>query len=588
MPLDGIVVRNIAEELHSLLVNGRIDKISQPEIDEIIIFIRNNGQNYRLLLSSSPNYPRVHLTDTPKENPISPPMFCMVLRKHLLGGRIIQIEQYNLDRILKIHMEAHDELGGLSSKVLYCEIMGRHSNIILVNENSGIVIDSIKHVTPEISSYRLVMPGTAYKYPPMQDKLEPLEFNIKDFERRLYAEASGLKLQNFISRNINGFSVLPAREICFIAGLEADSIVPSLDDEQKLSIIRSTSAFIERVSQAAPLPAIYYLDSDIYDFYSLELKHLGHLEKKNYSSISQAIETFYYNVDSADRVRQKTAGMLKVVNTNLDRCLKKLSIQEQKLLECKGKEKWKLFGDLIMSNLYCINKGDSKAEVLNYFNENGGSVEIPLDTILTPVENAQRYYRKYNKDKIAEVAVLEQKKENLEEINYLESQIVNLNNSTENQEIDEIRNELISLGYVKKRKKTASRKQEQSKPTHYISSEGYDIYVGRNNVQNDYLTTKFAFSEDIWMHTKNIPGSHVIIKSGGRSVSESVLLEAALLAAYYSKAKSSSNVPVDYTERKNVRKPQGAKPGMVIYYTNRTIYVTPDEVKVNNMNIVKK
>lgn len=577
MPIDGVVVRNIVFELDTLLSNGKIDRISQPEPDEIIISLRNNCKNHKLLLSASPNYPRVHLTEINKQNPIEAPMFCMVLRKHLSGGRIIRVEQYNLDRIIKIYIESYDELGNLSTKIIICEIMGRRSNISLVYDNNFMVIDSIKHLTLEMNSYRQLLPGITYKYPPMQDKLEIDNMSFEELMTRLESASPGIKLGKFVTNNINGFSSLSALEICRSAGLDTEMDVIRLDELQKKSILNSFSSFAEKVRTASFDPCIYNLKTSQYDFYSFSLNCLAHMDVLHLPSISQTIEDFYGTKDKSDRARQKSADLIKVVNNNLSRCYKKLSIQEEKLLECSQREKWRLYGDLIMSSLYNIKKGDGRAMVPNLYEEEQKEVEIPLDIMLSPVENAQHYYKKYNKEKTAELITEKQKAENLQEIQYLEGLMINLESCTEDEEFDEIRSELAVSGYMRKHKKMASRKITRSKPMHFVSSDGIDIYVGKNNVQNDYLSLKFADNNDIWMHTKNIPGSHVIIKSAGNIVKDSTIFEAAVLAAYYSKAKNSSSVPVDYTEKRNIKKPSGAKPGMVIYYTNRTIHVTPDE-----------
>ncbi|KPU43989.1 hypothetical protein OXPF_21540 [Oxobacter pfennigii] len=582
MPIDGVVVRNIVSELKNKLAGGRVEKITQPEVDEVNIYVRNGGENHRLLLSSSPNYPKVHLTDVNKQSPINAPLFCMVLRKHLSGGRIKDIEQYNLDRIIKIHIESYDELGSLSVKTIICEIMGRHSNIILINDKNQ-VIDSIKRITPDVSSFRQVLPGIQYKYPPMQDKLEPLMFDRDDFKDRIGNASDTVKISKFISNSINGFSILSSREICHNAQIDDGLSMGSLDEGSKERLINSTAQFINKVVSLSFTPAIYYSGSAVYDFYSFVLEHLKGFKHVENPGISFLIDQFYYDKDRSDRMRQKSSDITKLVNSNLERCHKKLAIQEEKLIECKEKDKWKLYGDLIMANMYTIKKGDSKADVVNFFSEDGSNIEIPLDMTLTPSENAQSYYKKYNKEKTAQVMVEKQKEENLIEIEYLENQLINIENCTEDDEIEEIRAELVSMGYIKKHRKNASKKTKQSKPLHYISSDGTDIYVGKNNMQNDYLTTKLADNNDIWMHTKNIPGSHVIIKTGSKNISDKSIIEAAALAAYFSKAKNSSNVPVDYTERKNVKKPSGSKPGMVIYYTNKTIYVTPDEELINSI-----
>lgn len=585
MPIDGVVVRNIVWELDCKLTGGRIDKVTQPEKDEIILSVRNNGKNYKLLMSSSANYPRVHITSITKQSPIDAPIFCMVLRKHLSGGRIVGIKQHNLDRIIKIYVECYDELGSLSNKIIFCEIMGRRSNITLVNENDGIVIDSIRHLTSDMSSYRELLPKVKYKYPPVQDKLEPLSFDMEAFLSRLNKCIKDTKLAKFIASNFDGISLFAAKEICNNAGFNENTLVSSIDEPGVEKLKYSLCAFIKKVSGNDFNPCIYYKNKAAYDFYSLPLDYLKPMDISAVDSISGAIENYYTAKDRTDRIKQRSSDIHKIINTNLSRCYKKLSIQHEKLKECSQKNIYKLYGDLIMTDLRNIKKGDKKALVTNYYDESQPTLEIPLDFMLTPIENAQNYYKKYNKDKTAEQTVNEQLKENLEEIEYLEGQLLNLENCTEYDEIEEIRNELISLKYIKPNKNTASRKKQRSKPMHYVSSEGFDIYVGKNNVQNDYLTLKFASSKDIWMHTKKIPGSHVIIKSGGNTVGEATLNEAAALASYYSKAKNSSNVPVDYTERKNVKKPSGAKPGMVIYYTNRTIHVTPDEDMIKGLKL---
>jgi len=586
MPIDGVVVRNIIVELNSKILYGRIDKITQPEDDEIIMTVRNAGINYKLLLSSSANYPRVHLTDVNKQSPINAPLFCMVLRKHIQGGKIVKIEQHKLDRIIKIYIENYDELGILSNKILFCEIMGRHSNIVLVQENNNTIIDSIKHITPSMSSFRQILPGLEYSYPPMQDKMNPLHFNVHELENRIMEAPGEMKLEKFISSNIDGISIFAAREICFNAGLNDDSRIRDLHEYQKDKLLKSAMLFINNIVSNNFRPCLYYNGTVLYDLYCFNLEYLKHMTVEEKDSISETIEQFFYKKDKFDRLKQKSADIIKIINNNLDRCYKKLAIQQEKLSECSQRDKWKLFGDLIMANLYYLKKGDAKALVTNFYDEELNNIEIPLDITLTPAENAQKYYKKYNKDKNAQLIVEKQKEDNLQEIEYLENQLVNINNCTEDDEIEEIRTELISMGYIKKGRKTASKKIKQSKPLHFISSEGIDIYVGKNNIQNDYLTMKFAEPYDIWLHTKNIPGSHVIIKAPSKHVDDTTIFEAAQLSAYYSKARNSSNVPVDYTEKKNVKKPSGARPGMVVYYTNKTLFVTPDEEFINKIERV--
>lgn len=582
MPLDGIVVRNIVDELNEKIIGGKIDRIAQPEIDEIILSIRKNRENYKLLLSSSPVYPRVNLTVEQKQGPVSAPMFCMVLRKHISGGKIVRIEQYNIDRVIKIYIEGYDELGELSNRILICEIMGRHSNIILANEKTGEIIDSVRHITPDMSSFRQVLPGIKYVYPPAQDKISPLNFDGKNLLERL-TESSNTRLGKFIARSLDGINIFAAREICFNAGLDENMIPADLDAVSKDNLISSILKFSADVADRKFAPCIYFEGDDPFDFYSLNFNYLSGLSRKAMPSISETIETFYFRKDKKDRLKQKSSDIRKIINNNLERCYKKLSIQVEKLSECSGKDRWRLFGDLVMANIYNIKKGDSEAKLVNFYDENSSVITIPLNENLKPSENAQKFYKTYNKEKSAEKAVMLQKEENTSEIEYLETQLVNIENCTEDIEIDEIRNELTSLGYIRARKKAARIKQKRSKPMHYISSDGFDIYAGKNNVQNDYLTTKFAEPYDIWLHTKKIPGSHVIIKCNRKKVSDTALFEGASLASYFSKARGSSNVPVDYTEKKNVKKPSGAKPGMVVYYTNSTIYVTPDPKLISSL-----
>lgn len=587
MPLDGIVVRNIVCELESKLTGGRIDKISQPESDEIIISVRRERENYKLLLSSSPTFSRVHLTGIQKQNPISAPMFCMVLRKHLSGGKIVKIEQYNIDRIVKIYIEGYDELGVLSNKILISEIMGRYSNLILVNEKTNEIIDSIRHITPDMSSYRQILPGIKYIYPPAQDKINLINYSEDQFISRINSLCDSIKLGKFITRSIDGINIFAAREICFNAGLDEDMDADCIKDKFRTNFLLSIRNFAERIVNLDFSPCIYYSKGSFYDFYSLKLNYLESMDIDALPSISKTIEDFYFKKDKEDRLKQKSSDIYRVISNNLDRCYKKLSIQDEKLLECEGKDTWRLYGDLIMANLYNIKCEKSWVELINFYDENSGVVKITMDMQLTAVENAQAYYKKYNKEKSAETATLHQKEDNLDEISYLDSQLVNLRNCTEDNEINEIRNELSLLGYIKIKKKSGQQKQKLSRPMHYLSSDGFDIYAGKNNVQNDYLTTKLAEPSDIWLHTKKIPGSHVIIKSNKGKVSEAAISDAAAIAAYYSKARESSNVPVDYTERKNVKKPSGSKPGMVVYYTNKTFYVTPQESYINTLKKIE-
>lgn len=591
MPFDGSVINSIIHELNQKLQNGRIDKIYQPEKDELIFGIRGFKENYKLLVSASPNYPRIHLTAENKSNPQAPPSFCMLLRKHLLGGRITSIVQPDFERIVEINIECLDEMGYSTTKVLTTEIMGRHSNIIFIDKESNKIIDSIKRVSFELSSVREVLPGRQYAYPPAAGenqlpKLNPLTASFEELIKVIEANPDSIKTDKFLMKAYNGISPIAAKEICNAAQIESDAFVDRINDESRKRLFTALESFFEKLKQKQYKPNIVFENEKLKDFYCFELKLYEHLEKKYPQDISQAVEQFYLEKDNKDRIKQKYSDIHKILSNRLDRCYKKLEVLDSELAQAKDAEKYKLYGDLIMSNLYQLQKGQNKASLQNYYSEAGEFVEIPLDEQLTIIANAQKYYKQYNKSKSALVSIDKQIKENKMEIEYLEAQADNLEKCTEELEINEIRQELADQGYTKKKKEKKSKTAAPSKPMHFISSTGFEIYVGKNNVQNDHLTIKFAGPYDLWLHTKEIPGSHVIIRTAGKEVDDQTLAEAANLAAFYSKAKDATKVPVDYTIRKNVRKPNGSKPGMVIYENNKTVYIDPKESDIKKLTKV--
>ncbi|MGE5678554.1 MAG: NFACT family protein [Pseudomonadota bacterium] len=583
MPFDGSVVNSIVQELGSKLINGKIDKVYQTEKDELLITVRSYKDTYRLLLSASSTYPRVHLTDENKSNPAVPPSFCMLLRKHLLGGRIVAVRQPEFERIIEIDIDSFDEMGYSTHKALLTEIMGRHSNIIFIDKETNKIIDSIKRISFEISSVREILPGGFYEYPPSGDKTNPLSATGESFLGGITSLAGSIKAEKYIMNSYNGISPIIAREICLNAGIDSDTDLKQCDAELLKELYNAFSKFQEAVSKADFHPNIVYKDGKASDFSCFRLNIYKDNEDQDYESISETVERFYHEKDSKDRIKQKSGDIHKIISNRLDRCYKKLEILSGELQEASDSEKYKIYGDLIMSNIYYLQKGEEKARLQNYYSPQGEYVEIPLDTRLSPASNAQKYYKHYNKSKTAVTKINAQIEDNKQEIMYLETQLDNLDKCTEELELEEIRNELAEQGYAKSRKTAGNKKTKASKPMHFISAAGFEIYVGKNNVQNDYLTLKLAVNQDLWFHTKDIPGSHVIVKTDGKEVDDATLLEAANLAAFYSKGKMSSKVPVDYTRRKNVKKPNGAKPGMVIYENNQTIYITPDENKINNM-----
>ncbi len=583
MPFDGSVVNSIVHELNETLVNGKIDKVYQPEKDELLIYIRSYKDTRKLLLSASSTFPKVHLTEKNKSNPTVAPSFCMLLRKHLLGGRIIAVRQPEFERIIEIDIDSFDELGYSTHKTLIAEIMGRHSNIIFIDKPTRKIIDSIKRVSFEISSVREVLPGREYEYPPSGEKTSPLDVPKSSFLEGIAKIPGSIKAEKYLLSAYNGISPAAARDICLKAGIDADIDLTQCNDELLNRLYAAFSSFQQSILSASFSPNIVYKEGKAADFSCFELDIYKGYDRQGFASISETVERFYHEKDQKDRMKQKSGDIHKIITNRLDRCHKKLEILSGELQEAADSEKYKIYGDLIMSNIYDLQKGQEKTRLQNYYSPDGEYIEIKMDTQLTPSANAQRYYKHYNKSKNAINKINVQIEENKQEIMYLETQLDNLDKCTEELELEEIRNELAEQGYIKAKKAAKNKKVKASNPMRFISSTGFEIYVGKNNVQNDYLTLKFAVNQDIWLHTKDIPGSHVIIKTEGKDVDDSTLQEAANLAAFYSKGKMSSKVPVDYTRRKNVKKPNGAKPGMVIYENYFTIYITPDEEKINKM-----
>lgn len=582
MAFDGITVSAIKAEIVDKILGGRIDKVYQPEKDEIILGIRSMGQAYKLLLTSNASNPKFHFTQTNPSNPMTPPLFCMVMRKHLQSGKIIKIEQPDFDRILNIYVESLNELGDYSVKKLVLEIMGRHSNIILTDENNTI-LDCIKHIGHDTSSVREVLPGREYTLPPSQGKINTLELDNNNFNEVLENNPS-FEIQSVIYKNYTGISPIAASEICYRANVNGSTPVEALTDIQKEIVFNKFAELVEDIKANRFYPeSITNEKGKTIDFSPIEMTQFNGLEIKKYTSISELIESFYANRDFAYRIGQKTQDLRKLITQNIERCIRKKDIQMQTLRSIKNRDELRLKGELLTANIYSIKKGMTTVELPNYYSENQELVAIELDSNKTPSENAQKYYKAYNKAKRTFEALKDQIKSNDEELAYLESVLTSVNNCTDEQDVKEIRRELREEGYVKKIKNQKDKSKKHSVPLHFISQDGFDIYVGKNNIQNDELTLKFARPRDIWMHTKNIPGSHVIIVANGQTIPDTTLNEGAMLSAFYSKAKNSSKVPVDYTEKKNVKKPNGSKPGFVIYETNKTAYITTSEEEIKKI-----
>lgn len=586
MALDGITTSAIVSELKSALVGGRIDKIHQPVADEIRMTIRGLGSGAKkVIISANSAHPRIHLTESTRENPMTAPLFCMVMRKHIAGGKIVDILQPNFERIVIIRVESANEMGDITTKNLILEIMGKHSNLILTDEN-GKILDSIKRVTHEKSSVREVLPGKEYVFPPSQDKKNPLEAESGDFLFSLHLQ-EGRKLQEFIYQTYTGISPIMAGEICSRAGVDASNSCQETSIAEGENLYAAFHKTMDEIKAENYQPAIYYQKENnrIVDFAVLEMTQFAGLQQKSFDSISTLLEGFYQERDNAAHIRQKAQDMRKLVMNNIERCVKKKEIQLKTRRETKGMDLWKKKGELLTANIYAVPQGVTTFKTIDYYEEDMPEIEIAIDPAKTPAENAQKYFAKYNKAKRTLAALEIQEKQNDEELIYLESVLNALENAKDDADLSEIRTELAESGFIRRQpQKKGQQKPKKAKPMRYLSSDGYEILVGKSNIQNDELTLRIAEPTDIWMHTKEIPGSHVIIRTNGQSeLPEATMEEAANLAAFYSKAKNSSMVPVDYTQRKNIKKPNGAKPGMVIYLTNKTIYITPDENRVNQM-----
>lgn len=570
MAFDGVLLYGLARELDDALAGGRVDKIQQPEADEIHLIIRNKGNNHRLLLSASASHPRIHLTGQSKINPPSPPVFCMVLRKHLLGARLSSINQPGMERILEIGFDGMDELGDQAKKTLVIETMGRHSNVILI-DSDALILDAIKHVNHNISRVREVLPGRKYTYPPSQGKVNPFTVEVVDVKQILQSAEPGNPSANFLIRSFTGISKVTAEEICYRGGEETTEIAASFLN------------FFQQVKDNDFQPTLLVdgLGKPKDVFPMVYTMHPASLLKAR-SSFSEALDEFFFIRDQMQRLQQRSAHLHRMIKNNLERCHKKIAMQKDELEKAGKAEQYRLYGELITSNIYQIPSDAGEVTLPNYYDLKNAMITIPLDPAKTPAQNAQYYYKLYNKAQRVQETQSRFMKETQAELNYLESISQHLSMCSHEGDISEIREELVREGYMREQPKKRGMKRPSvpSKPHHFLSSDGLEIFVGKNNTQNDQLTLKTALPNDLWLHTKILQGSHVIVRNSGKPVPDNTLLEAANLAAYYSKGRSSANVPVDYCPRKNVRKPGGAKPGMVIYEKYKTIYVTPAEEMV--------
>lgn len=581
MALDGIVLNSIKHELVNKLIGGRVDKVYQPEKDEIIINIRNNSSNYKLLLTSNSSSPRIHLTTLSRKNPEQAPMFCMLLRKHLYGSNIIEIKQLQLDRVIEIVFECKDELKTTVKKSLIIEIMGKHSNIIFINYDNKTIIDSIKRVSENMSSVRQVYPGIPYALPPSQSKLNPLDIDKDGFINAINATNKGTLIFGFLYKTFVGFSPLLSKEICFNSGVNEGLALDELSENDINIIYENFNNITNIIKNNNYTPAIYSNSNEnIYDFHSIKINYFNNCEKQDFNSISELLDVFYYELDNKNRINQKVSNLLKSINTKLDRDRKKLEKQKNELLSAEDREKYKIYGDLIISNLH-VPYENNKLTVINYYDPEQNEITIPLDPKLNNLSlNSQKYYKRYNKLKSAEDELLKLIESTASDIEYLENILFSIEACQTTDDLDQIYEELSQEGFIKKYKAPKGSNKVKNDNLIYISSYGHEILVGKNNIQNDLITFKHAKKDDYWFHAKGIPGSHVVIKTNGDELEDIEYMEAARLAAFYSKGKNNSLVEVDYTKRQNIRKPANAKLGFVIYDTNYSMNIDTDISKI--------
>lgn len=592
MAFDGITIANITKELADTLTGGRIYKIAQPESDELLLTIKNNGGQYRLLLSADASLPMVYLTANNKPSPMTAPGFCMLLRKHLQNARITAISQPGLERVIHLHLEHLNELGDLCEKKLIVEIMGKHSNIIFCDEQDQI-IDSIKHISGMVSSVREVLPGRPYFIPQTQNKWNPLRFSTRytegnsplflksteDCEILTYVNLhthmreKPMPLYKALYTTYTGLSPIIAQELCFRAGIDADMPANVLEEDALQAVCRTLTDMMDQTAAGNFSPVIIYDGREPIEYAAFPLTLYSDKVSQAFTSVSEVLERYYAERSTVTRIRQKSVDLRRIVQTALERNVKKYDLQIRQMKDTEKRDKYKVYGELINAYGYHVEPDAKSMEALNYYTDE--MVTIPLDNTLTPQENAQRYFDKYGKLKRTYEALSKLTVQVKEEIEHLESILAALDIAMQEEDLVQIREELIESGYI--RRKGGSKKVKvTSKPFHYISSDGFHIYVGKNNFQNDELTFKFATGGDWWFHAKQIPGSHVVLKTEGAEVPDRAFEEAARLAAYYSKGREQDKVEIDYVQKKHVKKPAGAKPGFVVYYTNYSMAIDSD------------
>ncbi len=573
MAFDGITIANIVKELSDTIVGGKINKIAQPEADELLLTIKNNRTQYRLLISASASLPLIYFTEKNKPSPLTAPNFCMLLRKHIGSGKITAVTQPGLERVIEFKIEHLNELGDLCHKTLVVEIMGKHSNIIFLNEER-MILDSIKHISLNMSSVREVLPGRDYFIPQTQEKQNPLTITEEDFYQTVCEKP--MPVAKAVYTSLTGLSPAAAEEICCRSSIDGSEPTASLSKEAKVHLYHTFARMMEDVTNGDFSPNIVYNDEGEPIEYAAFLlcKYDGFTVKK-FQTISEVLELYYAQKNQITRIRQKSADLRRIVQTALDRNRKKFDLQSKQMRDTTKMDKYKVYGELINTYGYNLEEGCKSFQALNYYTNE--EITIPLDATMTPQENAKKYFERYNKLKRTAQALEEQIADTESEILHLESIQAALDIARQENDLSQIKDELTEYGYIKKHTSNNKKKmQSKSKPLHYISSDGYHIYVGKNNYQNEELTFKFATGNDWWFHAKKMAGSHVIVKSNHEELPDRTFEEAGRLAGYYSSGRTAPKVEIDYIQKKHVKKPNGSKPGFVVYYTNYSLIIEPD------------
>ncbi len=580
MAFDGVTIANVVKEMNDTIIGCRINKIAQPESDELILTIKGSCGQKRLFISADASLPLIYFTENNKPSPLTAPGFCMLLRKHLQNGRIVAVNQPGLERIIHIEIEHLDEMGDLCKKTLIVEIMGKHSNIIFCHED-GTIIDSIKHVSGLVSSVREVLPGKPYFVAQTQDKLDALNTSIEEWTTQVMCKPTAIF--KAIYGSYTGISPILAQELCYRAGVDGEASTASLSDAEKSKLFEVFTEMILQIKSGKFAPHIAYTRNTPVEFAALPLTMYSQGDDHivEYDSMSLLLEHYYAEKNTLTRIRQKSADLRKIVQTALERNIKKYDLQLRQIKDTEKRDTYRIYGELLNTYGYGVEPGTKSMEALNYYTNE--MITIPLDPDMTPQENAKKYFDKYGKLKRTYEALSELTKQVKEEIEHLESISTALDIALQEEDLVQIKEELTENGYIR-RKGGSKREKVTSKPFHYISSDGFHIYVGKNNYQNDELTFKFATGNDWWFHAKNMPGSHVVVKSdGAEELPDRTFEEAGRLAAYYSKGREQEKVEIDYIQKKHVKKPAGAKPGFVVYYTNYSLMIDSDISKIKQL-----